>query len=93
LSLGRIAATVGVLSALAIVYFSHEARMAMETWRGNWCGMASAHAESRLYAVGSLQVVPFVCCWSAWYAKVGLAVSRTSLLVAVGGWLVYMLSS
>ena len=90
--LGRAAAVWGVLSAVAIILLSHQARMDMVTWRGNWCRTGEAMAQSRLYAIGFLQIVPAGALATSFYAKAGIAVCRTSLACAVGGWLVYVFS-
>jgi hypothetical protein len=88
--LGVAACVVAVVAAAAIVYLSHDARMAMVTWRGEWCGFATGRAEDRLHMIGGLLLIPAAMGWLGWYAKVGVAVCRAAFLSAVAGWLVYI---
>jgi hypothetical protein len=72
LRLGRAAAALAVVSALGILYCSHHFRMAMETWRGNWCDTSTAVAGSKLHCVPFLFVAPAIACIVAMRARAGI---------------------
>jgi hypothetical protein len=90
---GYVAAAMAAASAACIVYRSYVERMAMLLPAGEWCGTPAAMAQRRLYTVGLLLAVPAAAAFVGWRHRVGLRVSRTSLVVAAGGWLACTVSA
>ena len=90
--LGHVAAIWAVLSTVGMLLLSHQVRIDMVTWRGNWCGTGEVMAQDLLYSLGLLLIVPAGALGASMYAKAGVIVCRTSLACAVGGWLVYVFS-